>query len=158
MHKRLDAIINLFCCLHGRDTFLKQYSKELGTRLLNKTSISWDYEETFIQKLKVECGANQVTKMTQMFKDISLSREMQSEFTQHLESSYPLGVDFVAEVLTNGTWPQMDQPACQLPMQMKSCADRFDRFFKQKNSNRTLTWLYAYGQVELQMTYTPKKY
>ena len=96
--------------------------------------------------------------MTQMFKDISLSREMQGEFTQHLEASYPLGVDFVAEVLTNGTWPQMDQPACQLPMQMKSCADRFDRFFKQKNSNRTLTWLYAYGQVELQMTYTPKKY
>ena len=43
-------------------------------------------------------------------------------------------------------------------MQMKSCAERFDRFFKQKNSNRTLTWLYAYGQVELQMTYTPKKY
>ena len=23
MNKRLDAIINLFCCLHGRDTFLK---------------------------------------------------------------------------------------------------------------------------------------
>ena len=56
--QRLDAIINLFCCLHGRDTFLKQFSKELGARLLNKTSISWDYEEQFIQKLKVECGAN----------------------------------------------------------------------------------------------------
>jgi len=23
VEKRLDAIINLFCCLHGRDTFLK---------------------------------------------------------------------------------------------------------------------------------------
>ena len=52
----------------------------------------------------------------------------------------------------------MDQPGCQLPPQMKSCTERFDLFFKQKNSNRTLTWLYAYGQVELQMTFTPKKY
>lgn len=70
VNKRLDSIINLFCCLHGRDSFLKQYAKELASRLLNKTSISWDYEELFIQKLKVECGANQVNKMTQMFKDI----------------------------------------------------------------------------------------
>ena len=73
----LDAIIRLFCCLHGRDMFLKQYEKELSLRLLNKTSISWDIEEQMIQKLKVECGANQVQKMTQMFKDITLSRETQ---------------------------------------------------------------------------------
>ena len=52
----------------------------------------------------------------------------------------------------------MDQPGCNIPLALKSCTDRFDRFFKQKNSNRTLTWLYAYGQVELQMTFTPKKY
>ena len=106
MNKRLDAIINLFCCLHGRDTFLKQFSKELGQRLLNKTSISWEYEELFLQKLKVECGANQVNKMTQMFKDITLSREMQNEFNQHLQGSNMIsGVEFGGEILTNGTWP-----------------------------------------------------
>ena len=77
VNARLDAIIRLFCCLHGRDVFLKQYEKELSTRLLNKTSISWDIEEQMIQKLKVECGANQVQKMTQMFKDMTLSRETQ---------------------------------------------------------------------------------
>ena len=123
VNKRLDAIINLFCCLHGRDTFLKQYSKELGARLLNKSSISWEYEENFIQKLKVECGANQVSKMTQMFKDITLSREMQNEFMQHVGSQQqPHAVDFNCEVLTNGTWPQMESPNCQLPPQMKSCS------------------------------------
>ena len=88
--------------------------------------------------------------MTQMFKDINNSREMQTEFNQHLGGSNSVsGVEFWCEVLTNGTWPQMDQPGCQLPAQMKSCTERFDLFFKQKNSNRTLTWLYAYGQVEL---------
>ena len=134
MNKRLDAIINLFCCLHGRDTFLKQFSKELGARLLNKTSISWEYEELFLQKLKVECGANQVNKMTQMFKDITLSREMQNEFNTHLGGSNSIqGVEFVGEILTNGTWPQMEQPGCNIPPQLSVCAERFDRWFKQKN-------------------------
>ena len=75
--------------------------------MLNKTSISWDYEEKMIQKLKVECGANQVQKMTQMFKDITLSKELQQDFSAHTNNSNSKigGVDFVAEVLTNGTWP-----------------------------------------------------
>ena len=50
-------MIRLFCCLNGRDMFLKSYEKELANRLLNKTSISNEYEEQMIQKLKVECGA-----------------------------------------------------------------------------------------------------
>ena len=54
----LDKIIRLFCCMHGRDIFIKTYERELGSRLLNKTSISNDYEEKMIQKLKVECGVN----------------------------------------------------------------------------------------------------
>ena len=48
VNKRLDSTINLFLCIHARDTFLKQYSKELATRLLNKSCISWEYEELFI--------------------------------------------------------------------------------------------------------------
>lgn len=55
--EELDAMIRLFCCLNGRDMFLKSYEKELANRLLNKTSISNEYEEQMIQKLKVECGA-----------------------------------------------------------------------------------------------------
>ena len=48
MNRQLDAIISLFCCLHSRDMFLKQYAKELGSRLINQTSISWEYEEIFL--------------------------------------------------------------------------------------------------------------
>ncbi len=94
-----------------------------------------------------------------MFKDIQLSKTMQSEFLQHLGgANTSLGVDFSTEVLTNGTWPQMDTPPCTLPMELKSCQDRFDRYFKTKNTNKTLTWLFQHGQVELTTTYTKKKY
>lgn len=67
---RLDAIVRLFCCLHGRDIFIKQYTKFLSNRLLNKTSISREAEESMLNKLKVECGLNTVNKMSQMFTDI----------------------------------------------------------------------------------------
>ena len=149
VNRRLSAIIDLFRCLNGRDAFLKQAMKELSTRLLNKTSISSEHEELFIQKLKVECGANQVNSMTQMFKDMQLSKDMQGEFSNHLGARNPLTLDFSVEVLTSGTWPPMDKPACEIPPQMKSCVNRFEQWFKSKNQNRQLTWMNAHGQVEL---------
>lgn len=75
-----------------------------------------------IQKLKVECGANQVQKMSQMFKDMTLSKEMQAEFNAHTtNSNRAIGVDFVPEVLTNGTWPQMETPGCVLAPELQIC-------------------------------------
>lgn len=40
----LSAIIRLFCCLHGRDVFLKSYTKNLSSRLLDKAYLSEDAE------------------------------------------------------------------------------------------------------------------
>lgn len=45
---KLEAIVRLFCCLHGRDTFIKAYTKLLSSRLLNKTSISSEAEESML--------------------------------------------------------------------------------------------------------------
>ena len=49
--KRLDAIVRLFCCLHGRDTFVASYSNLLALRLLNRTTVSQEAEELMIKKL-----------------------------------------------------------------------------------------------------------
>ena len=38
--KKLDAVVRLFCCLHGRDVFISQYSNLLAQRLLDKTALS----------------------------------------------------------------------------------------------------------------------
>lgn len=45
---RLSAIIRLFCCLHGRDVFIKSYTKFLSSRLLNKTFLSKEAEELML--------------------------------------------------------------------------------------------------------------
>jgi hypothetical protein len=64
---RLSAIVRLFCCLHGRDIFIKAYSKYLAQRLLNRTILSQEAEECMLQKLKVECGVNTMNKVSKMF-------------------------------------------------------------------------------------------
>ena len=40
IEQRLDAVVRLFCCLHGRDAFIASYTNLLAQRLLNKTSVS----------------------------------------------------------------------------------------------------------------------
>jgi hypothetical protein len=45
---RLSAIVRLFCCLHGRDTFIHSYTNFLSLRLLNKSSVSDQAEELMI--------------------------------------------------------------------------------------------------------------
>ena len=63
---------------------MKQYERDYAQRLLNKTSLSQEHEELFLNKLKVECGAQAVTKSVQMVKDIQLSGDLQSDFSKTL--------------------------------------------------------------------------
>lgn len=106
VENRIKAIIELFQCLYGRDMFLKAYEREFANRLLNKTSLSNEHEESFLNKLKVECGATAVSKMVGMMKDITLSQSVLSEFVQTIGGTNTIdGVTFNVEILTNGTWP-----------------------------------------------------
>jgi cullin 3 len=156
--QRLEAIIRLFCCLHGRDIFIKAYTKFLASRLLNKSFLSQDAEELMLQKLKVECGHNTVNKISQMFIDITLSKDLMATFKQKNPNGIVNGVEFSTEILTNGHWPEQNTGACTLPPEMKQCTSKFEEFYKHKYSNRNLTWLFQHGQVELQPTFTQKKY
>jgi hypothetical protein len=101
--------------------FIKAYTKFLAGRLLNKTYLSNDAEELMLQKLKVECGHNTVNKISQMFTDITLSKDLMIAFKQKFPSGTVDGVEFSTEVLTNGHWPEQNAAACTLPPELKFC-------------------------------------
>jgi len=83
VNAKLDDIIKVFRLLYGNDTFLKQAESLLAKRMLNKTSLSHQYEEMMLQKLVVECGVQELTKMTQMMLDLELSGTINSDFQAH---------------------------------------------------------------------------
>ena len=52
----------------------------------------------------------------------------------------------------------MPETACVLPPELKACAERFEMWYKQKNSNRKMTWLYGNGTVEMACLQAKKKH
>ena len=104
--KKLDAVVRLFCCLHGRDTFIASYSNLLALRLLNRSTVSQEAEELMIKKLQVECGHNTVNKIKTMFEDMIKSKQVMIDFRATRQGSNNVeGVDTNVEILTSGHWP-----------------------------------------------------
>jgi hypothetical protein len=161
IEKRLDAIVRLFCCLHGRDTFMASYTNLLALRLLNNTSVSNEAEELMIKKLQVECGHNTVNRIKTMFQDMMKSKDVIAEFKKtqnYLKLSKDQDIDFTAEILTSGHWPYQDVPKCKIPRQLGVMKDGFSQFYKNKFQNREIAWLYNHGSVNVATNYLNKKY
>jgi hypothetical protein len=109
--KKLDAVVRLFCCLHGRDLFIASFTNLLAQRLLNKTTVSSQAEELMINKLQVECGHNTVNKIKTMFEDMLKSEQVMKDYKEKLSQrpgnfgTLVENIEFSAEILTSGHWP-----------------------------------------------------
>lgn len=157
--KRLEAIVRLFCCLHGRDQFIASFTNLLASRLLNKTSVSNEAEISMIKKLQVECGHNTVSKIRTMFEDGVKSEQVQKDYKNHIKNTAKsTSVEFSVEILTSGHWPYQDMPKCIIPPQLKVVQNDFQQFYKQKFSNRQINFLYSHGLVQIQTAFLPKAY
>lgn len=117
IEKKLDAVIRIFCCLHGRDVFISRFTGLLAQRLLNKTSVSNEAELLMVKKLQVECGHNTVNKIKTMFEDIQKSQQTMTEYRERTNqgSKMVYDIEFSAEILTCGHWPFQDSPKCEIP-------------------------------------------
>lgn len=76
----------------------------------------------------MECGHNTVNKLASMFNDINISKELMNDFkgTQYAKTIASTGVEFSAEVLTNGHWPENPPAACTLPPELKDISSKFE--------------------------------
>jgi len=156
---KIEAVIKLFCCLHGRDVFIASYSNLLANRLLNKTSVSDSAEQRMIQQLQVECGHNTVSKMKTMFQDIIKSQQTMKDFRQTSgNSNFVDNIEYSAEILTSGHWPFQEAPVCKIPARLMSLQNKFSSFYVNKFQNRKITYVYNHGNLQLETTYLKKKY
>lgn len=115
VEKILSEIIQVFCCLHGRDVFINSYTSFLANRLLNKASVSDHAEEMMIQKLQIECGHNTVNKIKTMLQDMVASKDFMSDFKSKNKGATLSDVEFSVEILTSSHWPISNFPKCTIP-------------------------------------------
>jgi len=149
----LDKVMILFRFLQDRDVFERYYKSHLAKRLLLSRSLSDDSERSLIQKLKVECGNQFTSKIEGMFRDIQISRELASAYSNPAES-----FELTVSVLTKGVWPVEVPCTCQLPTQLQRACDQFKSFYLSKHTGRCLTWHTSLGTAELRARFSTQEH
>jgi cullin 1 len=158
--EELEAILNnvmtIFKYIEDKDVFQKFYSKLLAKRLIQQSSASEDAESSMIGKLKDASGYEYTSKLSRMFTDIRLSKDINDEFKERTQAT--LGdeskIDFYVMVLTQGQWP-LNFPSNNftIPQELLKLYERFQRFYQNKHSGRVLKWLPQHSKGELRATY-----
>lgn len=177
----LDRVMTLFRYLQEKDAFERYYKAHLAKRLLSGRNFSDDYERSFIQKIKTECGYQFTSKIEGMFNDVMrTSRDMMVSFKGMLaagggggdaravkggeggagagagdRAGDPLGgIDLNVQVLTTGSWPHTQQGAqCRLPEELERCCETFNNFYLGIHTGRRLTWQFGLGTAEVKATF-----
>lgn len=108
-----------------------------------------------LEKLKIECGAPTVAKITKMFTDVDLSLELQREF----KAKFPVqGLNFQVQAISQGCWHVAASPPVKIPRAMMECTDQFKKFYSKQYSNRRIDWLFNLGRAEVTPVFAAKPY
>lgn len=143
LDRQLEQGLELFRFIEGKDVFEAFYKKDLARRLLMGRSASQDAERTMLAKLKNECGFSFTHNLEQMFKDHDVGRDEMTTFKDTLNNNGKPSVDLQVSVLSSAAWPTYPDVSAQLPDEVASLIEKFDRHYKHKHSGRKLTWKHA---------------
>jgi cullin 1 len=87
LDEKCDNCISLFQYLTDKDMFVEVYKRQLGNRLLLKTSSSDFIENKVIRKLKIKCGPHFTMKLEGMMTDLELAKETDNKFQNSLNNN-----------------------------------------------------------------------
>ncbi|TMW67602.1 hypothetical protein Poli38472_011222 [Pythium oligandrum] len=159
----LDRVMVIFRYIQGKDVFEAFYKKDLAKRLLVGKSASFDLEKLMLSKLKTECGSSFTNKLEGMFKDIDLSQNAMTQFTQHVPSRVALeniGRSFSemnVQVLTTGFWPPYQAVDINLPASLTPLKEIFEKFYVSKYQGRQLQWQHSLAHCVVKATFPKGK-
>lgn len=110
----------------------------LSKRLINYSSASEDAEANMISKLKDACGSEYTSKLTRMFTDMTLNKDLNEAFKEKMTATHDaaeLSVDFHVLVLGTSSWP-LTRPTTELklPAELMKTYERFEGFYGSKHS------------------------
>jgi cullin 1 len=157
VEKGLEELMIVFKYVEDKDVFQKFYSKNLAKRLVYDASVSEDAEAGMISRLKDACGFEYTSKLSRMFTDMSLSKDLNESFKARLAGSGDdIGkADFYIKVLATAAWPlQPPTTPFVLPRDLEKMYTRFGQFYTNQHSGRKLTWLFHLSHGELKTCYT----
>eukprot|EP00056_Hartaetosiga_gracilis_P003243 m.61283 g.61283 ORF g.61283 m.61283 type:complete len:737 (-) comp11383_c0_seq7:137-2347(-) len=166
LEDRLRYVVILFNYLQDKDIFQKFYSKYLAKRLIHGSSTSEEAEQGMIARLKALCGFEFTGKLQRMFTDVTVSQQLNSQFSSHMNSEAEASSSKSAAntsmniiVAQRGAWPlsAANTPAVSLPNILATCMEKFSTFYTKKYNGRKLIWLHNLGTIDMKSTFGKKR-
>ncbi|RKF72091.1 Cullin-3 [Golovinomyces cichoracearum] len=161
----LDKAVTLLQYIQDKDMFERYYKKHLARRLLYKKSESGDVEKQMISKMKQEIGNAFTTKLEGMFRDMTISDELTSQYRTYIKDSDEIKksqIDLGINVLTTNYWPIESMGGgissrngngtitqCIWPKEIITIQQSFKTFYLKERNGRQLTWLGFLGNADI---------
>lgn len=150
----IDDIMTAFKFLTDKDAFESHYRRLFAKRLIHGTSTSDEDEEAVIQRLQSENSMEYTGKITKMFQDIRLSKQLERDFenTVKADPAYSKSkyADFQPFVLAETMWPFSYQEVdFKLPQELVPTHEGLEKLYTSKHNGRVLKWLWPLCRGEL---------
>jgi len=159
IEQKLNNAKSLIFLLNSRDAFLKIYSKQLSSRLLNGTTISNEAEKNMYNLMQAEWGQMTVKKIKSMLQDMEMSKEINTEFHKFKENNrITLPTEMNVTILTQGCWPESEAKKSIIPEEVEPCKTAFEKFYQHKYPGKILNWTLTLGDSEMVGNFDKKKF
>jgi len=158
MEPIVDNAFGLFKLLKPKDAFTEHHKALYAVRLLQHTTISDAAEELLISKMKIELGAQNVSKYVQMSSDMKNSRDVTESFKKQHHKGSIKGIELSAKVLTSGLWGSEQNEVCKMPEELQDCYKTFETYYKQIHAGRNLILNAGLGDCEVKANSFAKPY
>ncbi len=142
----LKELILFLEFISNKDIFAEYYRSFLAKRLLNRSSISDDYEKIIIAEMKIMNGFAFTSKLEGMIYDILQNSSLTDKFNDSVSERQNLSkLDFQPMVLSNSNWGKIDAINMKYPEEIKKWMSEFELFYSSINNTKKLNWLTSVG-------------
>ncbi|VEU23850.1 DEKNAAC105054 [Brettanomyces naardenensis] len=156
----VDELMTLFKFVDDKESFEVWYRRYLSKRLMGGTMSPEDEEreEVIIQRLKTANSIEYTTKITNMFNDIRVSRELGSVYREAISDSTGGAKGYISDleprILDSSSWNAIFRGSNEsfiLPKELISTQEKFQFIYQERYSGRQLNWIWNRSRIELKI-------
>lgn len=154
----IDEIITIFKFLEDKESFEIWYRRCLSKRLLfsNSSPEDEENEELIIQRLKTANSVEYTNKITNMFNDIRVSKNLGVAYKDLVNKKGTDSKEFVGDlepkILDTASWGSIfrnNNESFMLPTELIPTEELFTKLYKERHNGRQLNWVWNRSKIEI---------
>lgn len=151
----IEEIITIFKFLEDKESFEIWYRRCLSKRLLfnNLSAEDGENEELIIQRLKTANSVEYTNKITNMFNDIRISKNLGVIYKDLIaDVNKDSVVELEPKILDTASWGSIfrnNNDSFILPEELVLSEELFTKLYKERHNGRQLNWIWERSKIEV---------